>query len=74
MRNLEIANTVHETLKYTVNVNEKYLQLKTHLSALQTDPGIVILPDPRNIPMEEFCPKTQCGNSERHYEKLQNRP
>ena len=32
---------------------------KKYLSALQMNPGIKMLPDPRNISVEEFCAKSK---------------
>ena len=68
MRFSEVANTIHETLKYTINVNKDILKMKNIFSskitsALQMDPDIKILPDPRKISMEEFCGKSRMSKA-----------
>ena len=50
MRFSEISNTVHDTLKCTINVNDNILEMGNVFAqksrALQTDPGMNLLPDP----------------------------
>ena len=50
MRFSEISNTVHDTLKCTINVNDNILKMRNVFAqksrALQTDPGMNLLPDP----------------------------